>query len=130
MLLRRNPEWSGEPFSDSLALQSEAAELGFDWPNVDGVLEKAREELDELEEAIRSGDRDAIRHELGDIILAIVNIARVLDLAPGDVLREANERFLDRFLRMQERLQARGRRVSECSLDALNLVWEQVKRER
>lgn len=127
-LLRDDPDWSADPFADSLKLQRAAAAVGFDWEHVVDIVEKVREEVDELDVAIRADDRAAVLHELGDLLMALINIARVMDLNPDTVMRSANERFLKRFRAMCVVVERQGRTLSECSLDELNRAWDAAKR--
>lgn len=106
-------------------IQSKAAKARFEWPDVHGVLAKIREELQELEAEIPSGDREKLAHELGDVLMALVNLARWLKVDPELALRETNARFLKRFREM-ERLA--GDRYDALDLDALEALWQEAKR--
>ena len=88
-----------------------AGAVGFDWPDAAGVRDKVGEELAELDEACASGDRAAMSRELGDLLFAIVNLARKLELDAEHDLREATDRFGRRFAYMEEKLEAQGRAV-------------------
>ena len=85
-------------------LGEKAANSGFDWENVRGVLDKVREEIAELEEAIEGGDQQAIEMELGDLLFATTSVARHLDVNPEDALGHASDRFSQRFRSMEARL--------------------------
>lgn len=122
-----HPNWSQDPFADSLAMQREASAFGFDWPDAHGVLEKLREETSELGDALQENDHAAVRHELGDMLLALVNIARFFDLEPAVAMREANARFHARFAAMRVLLEQHGRRLDEISLAEMNTAWDIVK---
>lgn len=106
-----------------------AGAVGFDWPDVAGVRDKVGEELAELDAACASGDRAAMASELGDLLFAIVNLARKLDLDAEHSLREATLRFGRRFRYMEEKLEAEGRSVKSASSEEQNQLWEQAKRE-
>lgn len=111
-------------------LQRRAARVGFDWPALDGVLAKLREELGELEQEIETGGAEArLRAELGDLLFACVNLGRHLGLDAEGALREANARFERRFARIEARLAAEGRRPEDVSLDTLEALWQAAKRE-
>jgi len=104
------------------------ARVGFDWPDRDAVRAKVDEELAELDEALASGDPAAIEHEYGDTLLALSNLGRFVGVGPEEALRTANSRFGRRF-RAVERLAAeRGLLLHELDDDALDALWEEVKR--
>ena len=106
-------------------IQSKAAKARFEWPDVQGVLEKIREELGEVEAEIPAGDRQKLSHEIGDVLMAVVNLSRWLKVDPEEALRETNARFLRRFREM-ERLA--GDRYDAMDLDALEALWQEAKR--
>ncbi len=105
-----------------------AGAVGFDWPDAAGVRDKVNEELGEFDEACKSGDRAAMSSELGDLLFAIVNLARKLDLDAEHSLREATDRFGRRFRYMEEKLEAQGRTVKSASSTEQNDLWEEAKR--
>jgi MazG family protein len=105
-----------------------AGAVGFDWPDAAGTRAKVEEELGEFDQACREGDRAAMASELGDLLFAIVNLARKLDLDAEHSLREATDRFGRRFRYMEDKLEAAGRTVKSASLDEQNLLWEEAKR--
>jgi MazG family protein len=105
-----------------------ASAVGFDWPNADGARDKITEELAELDQACKSGDRTAMSRELGDLLFAIVNLARKLDLDGENSLRETIDRFSRRFAYVEDKLEAQGRAVKDASLDEQNALWEEAKR--
>ncbi|MFH1486172.1 MAG: nucleoside triphosphate pyrophosphohydrolase [Chloroflexota bacterium] len=110
--------------SYSQAVQRRAARVGFDWKDFDGVLEKVCEELRELREA---SDQAARLHEFGDLLFAIVNAARWLDIDPEEALRLSNARFRHRFQHMEEVTRKRGVSLSDLSLDELDALWKDAK---
>jgi tetrapyrrole methylase family protein/MazG family protein len=105
-----------------------AGAVGFDWPNADGPRAKIDEELAEFDEARRSGDRAAMHHELGDVLQAIVNLARKLGLDAELALRESTDRFARRFGHVEAALAAEGRAVSDAGADEQDKLWEAAKR--
>jgi MazG family protein len=105
-----------------------AGAVGFDWPDTAGVRDKVGEELAELDAACRSGDRVAMGRELGDLLFAVVNLARKLELDAENDLREATDRFGRRFAYMEEKLEAQGRAVKEASAAEQNELWEEAKK--
>jgi len=108
-------------------LQVKAARVGFDWPDWRGAWAKTREESGELEAALAGGDRERIREELGDLLFAVVNLARLLDLDAEDSMRQATEKFTRRFGEMEAEMKAAGRAVEEATLEEMDRVWESVK---
>jgi tetrapyrrole methylase family protein/MazG family protein len=106
-------------------IQSKAAKARFEWPDVHGVLAKIREELGEVEAELPSGDRAKLAHEVGDVLMAVVNLARWLKVDPEEALRETNARFLRRFREMEK---LAGDRYDSLDLDALEELWQQAKR--
>ncbi len=104
------------------------AHVGFDWPDLSGVLAKIDEERAELDEAIASGDADAIRHEYGDLLLACASLGRFLGVAGEDALREANARFEGRFRKVEAAASAAGVRLEEAGLERLEAWWQEAKR--
>ena len=91
----------GNAFSRSLAIQREAASQGFDWPEIAGVFDKTREELDELVEAVTRGDTVHARYEFGDLLFTVMNLARFLDAEPEPELDRATDRFMSRYTRLK-----------------------------
>jgi MazG family protein len=110
-------------------LQEKAGAVGFDWPDVAGPLQKVREEIGEIEGEIGrgSGADPALAHEVGDLLFAVVNLARHLAIDPERELRAACHRFRDRFHHIERRLAERGRRPSEASLEEMDALWEEAK---
>jgi len=103
--------------------------LGFDWPDISGVFEKVHEELGEIADAWRNGDRDEAQRELGDVLFAIVNLARFLGTDPRKELRDANARFTERFEKLKKAVHEQGLVMRECTLEQLDAVWERVKED-
>ena len=104
-----------------------AGAVGFDWPDAAGVRDKVNEELAEFDEACASQDRESMKHELGDLLFAVVNLARKLDLDAEQSLREATDRFGRRFAFMEAKLEADGRTVKSASPEEQNELWEAAK---
>ncbi len=109
-------------------MQEKAARVGFDWPNVYGVLDKLSEELRELAEARRQPQDDSrVREELGDVFFTLVNLSRALGIDAETALREANEKFYRRFAFMEERARAEGKGLADLSLGELEELWQKAK---
>lgn len=110
-------------------LQKRAAGVGFDWPDLVGVFGKVDEEIAELEEAVQQGDAGAIEDELGDIFLAVVNLARHLRVDAEAALRKANSRFESRFRLMELAAEADGSRLHDEEPSLLEQRWQNAKRQ-
>ncbi|MEW6744004.1 MAG: nucleoside triphosphate pyrophosphohydrolase [Planctomycetota bacterium] len=113
----------------ALRVGEKAARVGFEWPHVQGALDKVREELGELERGLTreggsGGDPEALEWELGDVLFALVNVARHLKLDPEMALRRAIDRFESRFRYIEEKL---GDRLERSSLEELDRLWEEAK---
>lgn len=111
--------------SRAAKLQKRASGVGFDWPGVEGPVAKVHEELKELEETLASGDGQAQREELGDLLFAVANVARHLKLDPEAALRGASRKFERRFRYVERRA---GDRFAEHSLAQLDGYWDEAKR--
>lgn len=111
-------------------IQKRAAEGGFDWPCIKGPLEKAREELLELEEAFINKDRIAIEEELGDYLFTVVNIARFLGVNPELALGKTISKFIERFRYVVAQAEKTNRPLSSFSLEELDQWWEEAKKIR
>lgn len=109
-------------------LSKKAAKTGFDWPDVHAVIDKLKEETRELEEAIEQGERDHINHEIGDLIFAVVNIARFQHIEPEESLRDMLGRFVYRFQKIEEKAEEMGRDIGDMTLDEMEEVWNQAKK--
>ena len=119
---------STAPLHQAYTYQHNAADCGFDWPDIEGVWAKLREELGEFEEAVAGGNTPAIQHELGDLLLAIVNLARWHKVQPDMALRQANQRFRDRFHLVEEDFKAQNVDMKKAGIEALEESWQKAKR--
>ncbi|NDR57201.1 nucleoside triphosphate pyrophosphohydrolase [Aliiruegeria sabulilitoris] len=108
-------------------LQKRAARVGFDWDNADLVLDKIREEAEELAEAAKSGSHDAIEDEMGDMLFVLANLARHLGVDPEQALRRTNAKFTRRFNAIEDTLHAQGTSPAEATLDEMDALWNQIK---
>jgi MazG family protein len=106
-----------------------AGDLGFDWERDADVVAKIEEEVAEWGKAAAAGDHDAETHEIGDILLSVVNLARRRKIDPEAALRQANQRFRDRFAGVARRARESGRDVSEVTMEELDEFWEEAKKE-
>jgi MazG family protein len=123
------------------ALQKKARQVGFDWPDVRGSLDKVREEVAEVTREIESdlalacagetrfAAAPETAEELGDLLFSIVNLTRHLKLDAEELLTGANDKFARRFRAVEERIKARGKTMTDCTLEELDAVWNAVKAE-
>jgi len=107
-------------------LGERAAAVGFDWPTAEGPVAKVREELDEVEQAL-DADPPALEHEIGDLLFAVVNVARKVGVSPGPALERANQRFRDRFAAVERLAAERGVDLHSAGLEVLDGLWNEVK---
>ena len=105
-------------------IQKRAARVGFDWEDLEGVLAKIPEEVDELRE---SEDHLRQSQEIGDLLFSVVNVARWLGVDAESALRGANQRFKGRFSYLEKKARAQGRELSEMGLEELDALWEESK---
>jgi len=108
-------------------LQERAAGVGFDWPDAQGPLTKVKEETAELERETRDGKRETIEDELGDLLFAVVNLARKLGVEPSQALEKANDKFTRRFGAVERLAAERGLVLGRATLAELDRLWDEVK---
>ena len=109
-------------------LGKRASHVGFDWPDQRGVRAKIDEELDELEAAVGTRSQHGIEEEVGDLLFAVVNLARHLDVDPEKVLTAANRKFERRFRDMERAMTAAGKVLAEQTLEAMDQEWRAAKK--
>ena len=115
----------GQPaLAGAMTISRKAAKAGFEWDDMKGVWDKVHEELDELKEAVSSGDQQHAQEELGDLLFTLVNVARWCEIQPEEGLAGTNQRFLDRFSRVETAL---GGDLQGRSIKELEMVWQQAK---
>ena len=115
-------------FASALSIQRNAAQLGFDWDDVRPVLNKAREEIDELQDAIEQNDKDSIQREFGDLLFVMVNLSRHLDLPLAESLSLTNEKFKSRFDFVKRRAAQNDIEMQQANIDVLERFWNQAKK--
>ena len=107
--------------------QSKVARVNFDWTELRDVIAKVEEELGELKHAIQSEDRQSIEDETGDLLFAVVNLARKCKLDTETALQSATDKFVRRFNRVEDELLARGKRLGDVDLAELDTIWNEIK---
>ena len=108
-------------------VQSRAARVGFDWSAIHDVMAKLEEELEETKEAMRSGDREHIAEEIGDLLFSVVNLSRFQKLHAEELLAATVRKFSRRFQGVEALVQAEGKLMTECTLAELDAFWDKVK---
>ena len=108
--------------------QSKAARVNFDWTELRDVLAKVEEELGETKSAIASQDRPGIEDEIGDLLFAVVNLARKCKLDAESALQTATDKFVARFNRLEDELRSRGKRLGDVDLAGLDEIWNAIKK--
>ena len=110
-------------------LTKRVSRLGFDWPNLSGVLEKLDEEVKEFREALSLHHRRRIREEMGDLIFVLVNIARVLRINPEEALKRTVKKFILRFRYIERSLYKKGKSLHQSNLIEKDQLWEEAKKK-
>ena len=124
--------FDGLPRSAPALLQAfevgqKAAAYGFDWGSPFSVLEKVQEELGELGNALQEGDEKKVQEEIGDLLFAAASLSRLAGHNPELALRAANEKFKERFLRLEKELLRRGKKLGSATLEEMEEAWDRVK---
>ena len=107
--------------------QSKAARVNFDWTELRGVMAKVEEELRETKEAIQSQQQERIEDEIGDLLFAVVNLARKCKIDAESALQFATDKFVARFNRLEDELKTRRMKLGEVELGELDEIWNQIK---
>ena len=110
-------------------LQKQAAKVGFDWPDLAGVMEKLREEIGEVESEILKPhpNSEAVEEEIGDLLFSAVNVARFVGVNPSIVLHRANQKFFKRFGTIETQLKARGISLEDATLEQMEEIWNTLR---
>jgi ATP diphosphatase len=121
---------AGQPaLTRAMDLQRKASSVGFDWNDPREVLRKIREEADEIEAELDRGDKEELAGETGDLLFAVVNLARHVDANPKMALRGANAKFERRFGYIERTLAAKGRTLESATLEEMDALWDEAKSE-
>ncbi|WOH78387.1 nucleoside triphosphate pyrophosphohydrolase [Bradyrhizobium sp. BEA-2-5] len=119
---------AGQPaLTRAMELQRKASTVGFDWNDPRAVLQKIREEADEIEAALDRNDKQELAEETGDLMFALVNLARHVDADPEAALRATNAKFERRFAYIEKALAAKGRSLDGASLEEMDALWNEAK---
>lgn len=109
-------------------MQAKAATVGFDWENVHQVWQKVEEELNELKESLNHESQDEVAMEFGDLLFAIVNLSRFINVNPEDALRKAIHKFSDRFRQMEQEVADANKSLHDMTLKEMDQIWERIKK--
>lgn len=115
------------PLRHAVKIQERAGAVGFDWDDVAGTMEKLREEVDELEAALRNGAPEQIEDEMGDVLFAAANVGRFLKIDTDAALRQSTAKFIGRFTAMEQMIRADNRRFEDMTLADMNTYWNRAK---
>jgi MazG family protein len=135
----KRTEKSGQHYLDTLPkalpalmraqkAQGKVARVNFDWAELGDVIAKVEEELGEMKTAIASQDRPSIEDEIGDLLFAVVNLARKCQLDAESTLQAATNKFVERFKRLEDELHARGKKLGDVDLAELDAIWNEIKK--
>jgi MazG family protein len=114
----------------AMRLQEKAKQVGFEWENREQVWEKVKEEEEELQEAIASGDAVKMEEEFGDLVFSLVNFARFLNIDAENALEVTNKKFIRRFKDMEESAMEKGKNLGSMSLEEMDAIWNEIKRKK
>ena len=110
--------------------QSKAARVNFDWKELRDVIAKIEEELREVKEAMESQQHKLIADELGDLLFAVVNLARKCKVDAESALQRATDKFVERFNRLEDELKAGGKRLGDVDLEEMDGIWDEIKNDK
>ncbi len=113
----------------ALKLQQKAKKVGFDWSNKDECFKKVEEEFYELKEALDSNNKNSIKHEIGDLIFAVINLSRFVDINPSEALRKTSLRFEKRFNCIEDTLKKEHKTLQDTDIDKMEKIWQECKKK-
>lgn len=109
-------------------MQEKVAKIGFDWENKEDVWNKVIEEIEEMHESEKSGDKELFEKEMGDVFFSLINYSRFLGISAEDALRRTNTKFIKRFNFIEEKLKENNKSITESSLEEMDKYWEESKK--
>ena len=113
----------------AMRIQEKARQVGFEWATKEQVWEKVEEEKLELSEAIQAEDQKHIEEEAGDLFFSVINYVRFLQVDAENALELTNKKFIKRFIKMEEEVGRRGKKLSEMSLEEMDAIWNEIKKQ-
>ncbi len=108
-------------------IQSKAKKAGFDWDNIDGAFEALHSEIDELKSAMKNGNTDEVKGEMGDLLFSCVNVSRFLDVDSEEALTISNEKFISRYVLVEKLAEERNVNMKETPIEELDKLWKEAK---
>ena len=108
-------------------IQSKAKKAGFDWDSIDGAFDALYSELDELKAAMKNGNADEIKNEMGDLLFSCVNVSRFLDVESEEALTLSNEKFIERYVTVEKLAEERNINMKETPIEELDELWKEAK---
>ena len=108
-------------------IQDKVKGIGFEWDNQDQVWAKVEEEIGELHEEVKSGDKTKMEEEFGDVLFSMINYARWIGINPEDALARTNQKFINRFQWMEAETEKDGKKIADMKLDEMDVYWERSK---
>ena len=111
-------------------VQKRAADVGFDWDNIEPAIQKVREELEEFCSAREAGDSEGMVEELGDLLFSVVNVARFAKIGAEEALNQSTEKFISRFGLLEEAALSSGRNLKDMTLEEMDALWDEIKERR
>jgi tetrapyrrole methylase family protein/MazG family protein len=121
---------NSSPLSKAYQLTRMASRAGFDWPTIEGVLEKLDEEMREFKEALALQDRKKICEEIGDLFFVLANVSRFLHLHPEEALKKTLDKFVSRFHYIEASLRKEGKSLRQSDLVEMDRLWEESKKKK
>ncbi len=112
----------------SARMQEKVSKVGFDWQNKEDVWQKVLEEIEEMHESEKSGDKDLLEQEIGDVFFALINYSRFLGINPENALRRTNKKFINRFNYIEKQLKKKGKSITDSNLKEMDKYWEESKK--
>lgn len=108
-------------------IQSKAKKAGFDWDNIDGAFEALHNEIDELKYAMKNGNADEVKGEMGDLLFSCVNVSRFLDVESEEALTLSNDKFIERYVMVERLAEERNINMKETPIEELDKLWKEAK---
>jgi len=116
--------------SQAYQLTQKASRVGFDWPNIEGVLNKLDEEIREFREALLLQNRRRVREEIGDLLFVMANVSRFLHIHPEEALKKTLDKFVSRFHYIERSLYREGKSFRQSNLIEMDHLWEESKKRK
>jgi len=109
-------------------MQEKVSKVGFDWENKNDVWKKVIEEIEEMHESEKTGDKNLLEKEMGDVFFALINYSRFLGINPENALRRTNKKFINRFNYIEQKLEENNKLITESNLEEMDKYWEESKK--